>query len=96
MGAKHKYNSLAEKFAAHRERRLRRMAYTAARLVVQDDMSRGVNGNVAWSEISNYETELLPLVRELDAQGIGHIYIPHKAMRKYIADCYGEKAHHGS
>ena len=82
-----RYANYAEKVAARRERRLKRMAYSSARLLVEFDIKNRCIAEAAWDNIFTYEAELLPTVRRLDAEGVAHIYIPHRAMREYIKEC---------
>ena len=79
-----KYNSLQEKIEAHNQRKLNRLAYSAARMLINDDMKRGCSSIAAWGELDNYITACKPIVAKLVAENYPHIHIPRKAMKLYI------------
>ena len=79
-----KYNSLQEKIAAHNQRKLNRMAYSAARMLVNDDMKRGCSSIAAWSEIENYTNACKPIVEKLVSENYPRIHIPRHAMKLYL------------
>ena len=79
-----KYNSLQEKIEAHNQRKLNRLARSAARMLINDDMRRGCSSIAAWSELDNYIAACKPIVAKLIAENYPHIHIPRKAMKLYI------------
>ena len=79
-----KYSSLQEKIEAHKQRKVKRLAYSAARMLINDDMKRGCSSIAAWGELDNYITACKPIVEKLISENYPHIHIPRKAMKLYI------------
>lgn len=79
-----KYKTIEEKIAAHQQRKINRMAWSAARMLINDDMKRGCSSIAAWSELDNYIAACKPIVAKLLSENYPHIHIPRQAMKLYI------------
>ena len=79
-----KYKTLQEKIEAHNQRKLNRLARSAARMLINDDMKRGCSSIAAWSELDNYITACKPIVAKLVAENYPRIHIPRQAMKLYL------------
>lgn len=79
-----KYKTIEEKLAAHKQRKVSRLAYSAARMLINDDMKRGCSSIAAWGELDNYIAACKPIVAKLIAENYPHIHIPRHAMKLYI------------
>lgn len=84
MVNKVKYKSLQEKIEAHQQRKINRMAWTTARMLINDDMKRGCSSIAAWSELDNYIAACKPIVEKLISENYPRIHIPRKAMKLYL------------